>query len=295
MDAVAADIVSGNARQAAVAISWQSRCPTTGHGAFATVRDLLDRASAASPSATRQPSRPASMHGQYLVAGRHLGALEPTHRAAGSVRLALAAVENGAADAAIVYRTDIGDRPPGARRLRRAATPTARASSIRRRSSACRPQPGGRGAAARVPAGSEAAAGCSPPPASSRSPARTEAQAISVSAEIRDIAMFTTRRGALAATALMLVPGHRPGLAAGAAAVSRQGDRRDAGVAAAGHAAGRHRPAAALAARAAAARSGGCSTRSASRSSSRRRRWSSRWPSWGCRCWCARRAPASNR
>jgi molybdate transport system substrate-binding protein len=107
MDAVAADIVSGTrvdllGNQLAVAVPEDRVRP------LATVRDLLDprfrRIAIGDPAAV-----PAGVYArQYLVGAGIWAALQPRIVPTGSVRLALAAVESGAADAAIVYRTDVG-------------------------------------------------------------------------------------------------------------------------------------------------------------------------------------------
>ena len=72
-----------------------------------SARDLADpafkRIALGDPAAV-----PAGVYArQYLVRAGVWPLIEPKVIPAGSVRLALAAVENGAADAAIVYRTDV--------------------------------------------------------------------------------------------------------------------------------------------------------------------------------------------
>jgi molybdate transport system substrate-binding protein len=72
-----------------------------------SARDLADpafkRIALADPAAV-----PAGVYArQYLERAGVWAQIEPKMIPAGSVRLALAAVENGAADAAIVYRTDV--------------------------------------------------------------------------------------------------------------------------------------------------------------------------------------------
>ena len=87
----------------------------------------------------------------------------------------------------------------------------------------------------------------------------------------------------------------RARVAAGAAALSRPRAGRNAGLAAAGDAAGRDRADPADAAQPPRHASAACSSVSASRSSSPGRPWCWRWRSWACRCSCGRRAPASSR
>src|SRR5688500_4127277 len=75
--------------------------------AIASARDLADRAirriALGAPAAV-----PAGVYAkQYLERAGVWARIAPKVIPAGSVRLALAAVENGAADAAIVYRTDV--------------------------------------------------------------------------------------------------------------------------------------------------------------------------------------------
>jgi molybdate transport system substrate-binding protein len=106
MDAVASRIVAGSRKdllsnQLAIAV------PDDRPRSFASVRDLLDpgirRIAVGDPAAV-----PAGVYAKAYLERLGIWAdlasrIVPT----GSVRLALAAVENGAADAAIVYRTDI--------------------------------------------------------------------------------------------------------------------------------------------------------------------------------------------
>ena len=115
MDAVAAQTVPGSRKdllsnQLAIAV------PDDRPQVFASARDLarpaIRRIAMGDPAAV-----PAGVYAkQYLQRIDIWTAVAPKLVPAGSVRLALAAVENGAADAAIVYRTDIAT----ARRAREA-------------------------------------------------------------------------------------------------------------------------------------------------------------------------------
>lgn len=106
MDAVAADIAPGTrvdllSNQLAIAV------PDDRPRAFASARELTDpavrRIAMGDPSAV-----PAGVYARAYLQRIGLWALlEPKVVPSGSVRLALAAVESGAADAAIVYRTDV--------------------------------------------------------------------------------------------------------------------------------------------------------------------------------------------
>jgi molybdate transport system substrate-binding protein len=106
MDAVAEHVVPGTRRdvlsnQLAIAV------PSDRPRRLASARDLLD------PSIRRiaigdAAAVPAGVYArEYLETLGLWDAVAPKTVPAGSVRLALAAVENGAADAAIVYRTDL--------------------------------------------------------------------------------------------------------------------------------------------------------------------------------------------
>jgi molybdate transport system substrate-binding protein len=115
MDGVASQIVPGSRKdillnQLAIAV------PDDRPRVFASARDLADpairRVAIGDPAAV-----PAGVYAKaYLEQLGIWTVVAPKIVPAGSVRLALAAVENGAADAAIVYRTDI----PTARRARQA-------------------------------------------------------------------------------------------------------------------------------------------------------------------------------
>jgi molybdate transport system substrate-binding protein len=106
MDAAAPELVPGSrvdllSNQLAIAV------PDDRPRTFASARDLADpaikRIAIGDPAAV-----PAGVYArQYLQKIGIWPALEMKLIPSGSVRLALAAVENGAADAAIVYRTDI--------------------------------------------------------------------------------------------------------------------------------------------------------------------------------------------
>ena len=106
MDAVAADVVAGTrvdllSNQLAIAV------PDDRPARLASVRDLLGsgirRIAIGDPAAV-----PAGVYARsYLQKAGLWDALQPKVVPAGSVRLALAAVENGAADAALVYVTDV--------------------------------------------------------------------------------------------------------------------------------------------------------------------------------------------
>jgi len=106
MDLVAADIVPGTrvellSNQLAIAV------PDDRAGTIRSPRDLVDaavrRVAIGDPAAV-----PAGVYAQrYLERAGLWTQLQPKLAPSGSVRLALAAVENGAADAAIVYRTDV--------------------------------------------------------------------------------------------------------------------------------------------------------------------------------------------
>ncbi len=106
MDAAAPELVPGSrvdllSNQLAIAV------PDDRPRTFASARDLTDpaikRIAIGDPAAV-----PAGVYAkQYLQTIGIWPALEMKLIPSGSVRLALAAVENGAADAAIVYRTDI--------------------------------------------------------------------------------------------------------------------------------------------------------------------------------------------
>src|SRR5687767_8530967 len=106
MDAVRADIVAATrvdllANQLAVAVPADRPRPVR------SARDLADpafkRIALGDPAAV-----PAGVYArQYLERAGVWPLIQPKVIPAGSVRLALAAVENGAADAAIVYRTDV--------------------------------------------------------------------------------------------------------------------------------------------------------------------------------------------
>ena len=106
MDLVAADIVPGTrvellSNQLAIAV------PDDRAGTIRSPRDLVDaavrRVAIGDPAAV-----PAGVYAQrYLERAGLWTQLQPKLAPSGSVRLALAAVENGAADAAIVYATDL--------------------------------------------------------------------------------------------------------------------------------------------------------------------------------------------
>ena len=106
MNAIATQIVAGSrvdllANQLAIAV------PDDRPRAFASPRDLADpsirRIAIGDPAAV-----PAGVYAkQYLDTLGLWSQLQPKMAPSGSVRLALDAVESGAADAAIVYRTDI--------------------------------------------------------------------------------------------------------------------------------------------------------------------------------------------
>ncbi len=106
MDVAASDLVPGTrvnllSNQLAIAV------PDDRPRRFASARDLADptitRIAIGDPAAV-----PAGVYAkQYLQKIGIWPAVEKRIVPAGSVRLALAAVENGAADAAIVYRTDV--------------------------------------------------------------------------------------------------------------------------------------------------------------------------------------------
>jgi molybdate transport system substrate-binding protein len=106
MDAVASAIVPGTrvnllGNQLAVAV------PDDRKRSLATVRDLLDpafrRIAIGDPAGV-----PAGVYArQYLEGAGFWATLQSRIIPTGSVRLALAAVESGAADAAIVYKTDV--------------------------------------------------------------------------------------------------------------------------------------------------------------------------------------------
>src|SRR5688572_18319167 len=106
MDAVRARIVAATrvdllSNQLAVAV------PDDRPRAIRSARDLADpairRVAIGDPAAV-----PAGVYArQYLQRAGVWPLIEPKVVPAGSVRLALAAIENGAADAAIVYRTDV--------------------------------------------------------------------------------------------------------------------------------------------------------------------------------------------
>ena len=106
MDVVAADVVPGTrvdllSNQLAIAV------PDDRARQFASARDLtapsIRRIALGDPAAV-----PAGVYAKaYLEQIGLWAALQSKVVPSGSVRLALAAVENGAADAAIVYRTDI--------------------------------------------------------------------------------------------------------------------------------------------------------------------------------------------
>src|SRR5687767_12639057 len=106
MDAVRADIVAATridllTNQLAVAVPADRPRPVR------SARDLADpafkRIALGDPAAV-----PAGVYArQYLQRAGVWRLIQPKVVPAGSVRLALAAIENGAADAAIVYRTDI--------------------------------------------------------------------------------------------------------------------------------------------------------------------------------------------
>lgn len=115
MDAVAGSVVPGTrvdllSNQLAIAV------PDDRPARFLSVEDLLApayrRVAIGDPAAV-----PAGVYAKaYLERAGLWSSIAPRIVPAGSVRLALAAVENGAADAAIVYRTDIAT----ARRARQA-------------------------------------------------------------------------------------------------------------------------------------------------------------------------------
>ena len=198
------------------------------------------RRSSASRSAIRPRCRPASTRSSTWRRKDCGTRSQPRVVPTGSVRAALAAVESGAADAAIVYRTDArvalqatvawvvpADRGP------RIVYP---AAIVRGRTT-----PSGRAAALpRLPARS------------------TRPRASSSELRLRDghaaAALALNRRWtsggspgspslcAAGATLLMLPPGVVARVAAGAPPVSRPRAGRDARLAAAGHAAGRDRP-----------------------------------------------------
>jgi molybdate transport system substrate-binding protein len=110
MDAVAADVVAGSrvdllSNQLAIAV------PDDRARRLASPRELTDpairRIAVGDPAAV-----PAGVYARaYLESIGLWQALQPKLVPSGSVRLALAAVESGAADAAIVYRTDIAAAP----------------------------------------------------------------------------------------------------------------------------------------------------------------------------------------
>jgi molybdate transport system substrate-binding protein len=110
MDAVATELVAGSridllANQLAIAV------PDDRPRTLASVRDLADssirRIAIGDPAAV-----PAGVYAkQYLQKIGLWAQLEPKMAPTGSVRLALDAVESGAADAAIVYRTDVATAP----------------------------------------------------------------------------------------------------------------------------------------------------------------------------------------
>jgi len=113
MDAVASDLVPGTrvdllSNQLAIAV------PDDRPVRMSSARDLtassIRRVAIGDPSAV-----PAGVYARmYLEAAGLWTVLQPKLVPSGSVRLALAAVESGGADAAIVYRTDI----PSAGRVR---------------------------------------------------------------------------------------------------------------------------------------------------------------------------------
>jgi molybdate transport system substrate-binding protein len=115
MDVVASDIVPGTrvdllSNQLAIVV------PDDRAATVRSARDLtaagIRRIAIGDPAAV-----PAGVYARSYLEGAGLwSVLQPKLVPAGSVRLALAAVENGAADAAIVYRTDIAT----ARRVRAA-------------------------------------------------------------------------------------------------------------------------------------------------------------------------------
>lgn len=115
MEAAAAEIVPGSrvdllSNQLAIAVSDDRQAPVT------SVRDLTDpafrRIAIGDPAGV-----PAGVYARrYLEQVGLWLMLQPKIVPSGSVRLALAAVENGAAEAAIVYRTDVAT----ARRARQA-------------------------------------------------------------------------------------------------------------------------------------------------------------------------------
>jgi molybdate transport system substrate-binding protein len=106
MNIVSSDILPGTrvnllSNQLAIAV------PDDRARTFASARDLLDpsirRIAVGDPAAV-----PAGVYArQYLQQIGIWAMVQPKLIPAGSVRLALAAVENGAADAAVVYRTDV--------------------------------------------------------------------------------------------------------------------------------------------------------------------------------------------
>ena len=144
MDAVAEHIVPGTRKdvlsnQLAIAV------PDDRPRAFASARDLVDasirRIAIGDPAAV-----PAGVYAKtYLERAGLWKQIAARIVPVGSVRLALAAVENGAADAAIVYRTDIG----AARRAREAyVVPVAEGPAIRYPAAAIRGGTNRRGAQA---------------------------------------------------------------------------------------------------------------------------------------------------
>jgi molybdate transport system substrate-binding protein len=110
MDAVAADIAPGT-RVALLSNSLAIAVPSDRPAHFASPRDLLS--AAYRRIAVGEPSSvPAGVYARHYF--KRLGLwqeLQPRLVPAGSVRLALAAVESGAADAAVVFRSDV--RPGG--------------------------------------------------------------------------------------------------------------------------------------------------------------------------------------
>lgn len=115
MDAVAGHI-DGRSRVSLLSNQLAIAVPDDRPRRFASARELADpsirRIAIGDPAAV-----PAGVYARaYLEQVGVWNAVAPKVVPAGSVRLALAAVENGAADAAIVYRTDI----PSARRAREA-------------------------------------------------------------------------------------------------------------------------------------------------------------------------------
>jgi molybdate transport system substrate-binding protein len=106
MDAVAADIVPGT-RHTLLSNALVVAVPSDRPRAMTSPRELLDarirRVAVGEPSAV-----PAGAYArEYLQARGLWDALQPKLVPTASVRLALAAVESGGADAAIVFRTDV--------------------------------------------------------------------------------------------------------------------------------------------------------------------------------------------